>query len=370
MHKIRSIQVVNVRWFNATAWYGLYLSRLLRQAGHETIVITLPDSAPFRKAVEWGLEPVALPMNSTNPKDLAYLYGDMARLVEKFRPHVVNCHRGESFVLWGILKKRGRYTLVRTRGDQRPPKNSLINRILHNRVADAIIATNSITARSFTEDLGTAPRRVHTILGGVDTNRFYPDNAAGSTKRDRLGIAHDEFVLGILGRLDPVKGHEILINAVGKAKKSRPDKKLRLICIGDEANLKNGDLNVMARKAGIAGNLLITGHVENVQEYLNALDLGVLTSIDSETIARAALEIMACQVPLLSSDVGVMPDLLPPDVLVPAGDEKALARALRECIDDPARLAHLRECATMAMSDLGPDDFLKKTLAVYENAAK
>lgn len=368
MHKIRSIQVVNVRWFNATAWYGLYLSRLLRQAGHPTMVLTLPDTAAFHKAEEWGLEPVALPMNSVRPFDLPYIYGKIARLTEDFKPQVVNCHRGESFFLWGLLKGRGNYALVRTRGDQRPPKNSLSNRMLHKRSADALIATNSLTAKSFEETLRVSPEKVFTILGGVDTGRFYPDNAAGAALRDKLSIAPDEFVLGLLGRLDPVKGHEVLIQAVGMAKRAHPEKKLRLICIGEESNLKNADLNAMARAAGIAQDLLITGLVERVQDYINALDLGVLASVGSEAIARAALEIMACQVPLLSSDVGVMPDLLPRELLVPQNDAEAMAQGIISCLEEPARLAHLRECATAAMSALTPESFLQKTLSVYEYA--
>jgi glycosyltransferase involved in cell wall biosynthesis len=126
----------------------------------------------------------------------------------------------------------------------------------------------------------------------------------------------------------------------------------------------------MARKAGIGPELLITGLVDRVQDYINALDLGVLASIGSETIARAALEIMACQVPLLSSDVGVMPDLLPPDALFPASDENALAGGLIKCMDDAAWRAHLRECGREAIKGLGPDDFLQRTLSVYENAMR
>lgn len=370
MREIRSIQVVNVRWFNATAWYALYLSRLLRRAGHPTLVLALPDTAAFRKAEEWGLEPVGLPLNDLNPLALPGLYGELARLVNEFKPQVVNCHRGESFILWGLLKKHGAYALARTRGDQRPPRNSFANRLLHNQTADAIIATNSATARSFTENLKTDPDKIFTILGGVDTSRFFHDKAAGTALRERLGITRDEFVLGILGRLDPVKGHGVLIRALGEAKKSRPGKKLRLLCIGAESNLKNAELELMAAGAGVSAELIITGLVDEVRDYINALDLGVLASTGSEAIARAALEIMACRVPLLSTDVGVMPDLLPRDVLVPLDDAGAMARGLVKCLDDPAWLERLRECGDTAMNGLSPDDFLHNTLAAYEYALR
>ena len=57
MSSFRSIQVVNVRWFNATAWYGLELARLLNAAGHESRVVALADTETFAKA-EDGIAPV------------------------------------------------------------------------------------------------------------------------------------------------------------------------------------------------------------------------------------------------------------------------------------------------------------------------
>lgn len=108
MSSFRSIQVVNVRWFNATAWYGLELARLLNAAGHESRVVALADTETFAKAEEMGLRPLAMPLNAKNPLEFPGLIRDMGRLVRAFRPDVVNCHRGESFLFWGLLKGMGR----------------------------------------------------------------------------------------------------------------------------------------------------------------------------------------------------------------------------------------------------------------------
>ena len=107
MSSFRSIQVVNVRWFNATAWYGLELARLLNAAGHESRVVALADTETFAKAEEMGLRPLAMPLNAKNPLEFPGLIRDMGRLVRAFRPDVVNCHRGESFLFWGLLKGMG-----------------------------------------------------------------------------------------------------------------------------------------------------------------------------------------------------------------------------------------------------------------------
>ncbi|MDR2892097.1 MAG: glycosyltransferase [Deltaproteobacteria bacterium] len=369
--KLRIIQVVNVRWVNATAWYALFLSRLLARAGHEVLVLGLEGAKSFALAEEWGLAPRALPLNSANPFRQAALYADMAKLVRDFQPQVVNCHRGESFALWALLRSRlpraSRYGLVRTRGDQRPIKNNFVNRRLYAG-ADALIATNSRIAVSMERDLGADASKVFTILGGVDKTVFYPDPAAGAKARQKYGFAPDDFVVGLLGRLDPVKGHAVLIEALARLRqKHGPACAIKFFCLGDDSHLTKADLRAMLEAAGLADQSVISGRVDDVAACLNALDLGVLASVSSEAIARAALEIMACGVPLLSSDVGVMPDLLPLDRLTPAGDAAALALALERYRQNRDELEELRSICQRRIAGLKSGDFLTATLDVYRS---
>ena len=112
----------------------------------------------------------------------------------------------------------------------------------------------------------------------------------------------------------------------------------------------------------------ITGKVPDVAACLSALDAGVVASLWSETIARAALEIMACGRPLVSTSVGVMPDLLPASALVPPGDVDALADVLRRAATDAVWRRELTEACSKRIAALGDADFLNQTLAVYADA--
>ena len=124
--RLRVLQVVNVRWFNATAWYGLFLSRLLKDAGHEVRVLGLAGTESFAKAEAMGLEPEALDLNTANPLRIVPLLRACSALLRSFRPHVVNCHRGENFWMWRLLHSpENSFALVRTRGDQRPPRTAM-----------------------------------------------------------------------------------------------------------------------------------------------------------------------------------------------------------------------------------------------------
>jgi glycosyltransferase involved in cell wall biosynthesis len=367
---LRVIQVVNVRWFNATAWYGLFLSRLLKEAGHEVRVLALDGTESFAKAREWGLDPLPYPLNTSNPLVLFRLYRNLTALMRAFNPQVVNCHRGESFMLWGLLKARGhRFALVRTRGDQRPPKGNSPNRFLHARLADALIATNSRTAADLRRILRVPEEKLHTILGGVDTGCFFPDPEGRRRLRDMWGLAEHEFAVGLLGRFDEVKGQKELIRAVGMLR-AEGRRQVRLVLAGFPASLSREDLTTCLSEAGLADSTVITGRRSDIRACIAALDLGVAASTGSEAIARAALEIMACGVPLLGSDVGVMSDLLDASALVPPGDVPALADALRRILDEPARKETLARRQRMRMEELSERLFLARTLAVYTDALR
>lgn len=368
---MRIIQVVNVRWYNATAWYGVTLARALQDAGHTSLVVGLAGTPALARAHELGLETMALPLNSMGR--LPRLWSDMDRLVREFQPDIVNCHRGESFILWGLLKHRHKFTLVRTRGDQRPPKSGPINRYLHGQVADALVATNSVNAQRFREILGVDAAKIGVIVGGVDTDRFAPNQEARQRIRALLGFDEHDFVIGLVGRMDEVKGIRETIFALAHAQELL-GQRLRLLLIGFESQYNAADVACWVSEAGLGSlgeAVQITGKVERPQDYINALDLGVVASLGSEAIARAALEIMACRVPLISSHVGVMPDLLPVEVLFPPAHIEAMAALFVKSATDTAWRENLREACfkrIVCSAGLSLADFCNQTLSLYHNA--
>ena len=367
MSFLRTVQVVNVRWFNATAWYGLELARLLNAAGHESRVIAPAGTETFAKAESMGLRPLAMPLNTGNPLAFPGLLRDMARLIRDFRPDVVNCHRGESFLFWGMLKRMGGYALVRTRGDQRLPKGNLPNRILHTRVADAVVATNSVMARHFSEKMRVPADRLYTVLGGVDTARFRFDPEGRAAVRARYGFTDRDVVVGLLGRFDLVKGQKEAIAALARLVGGGL-RNIRLLLLGFSTATLQEEVEAWIRGAGMEAYVTITGRVPDVAACLSALDVGLVASLWSETIARAALEIMACGRPLVSTSVGVMPDLLPASALTPPGDVGALADLLRRAATDADWRRELARACSERIATLGDRDFLDQTLAVYADA--
>jgi len=387
---MRTLQVVNVRWYNATAWYGVYLAKALNDAGHPSVVVGLEDTEPLRQARKLGLEAIALPLNS--PSRLPFLLHSMDGLVRDFKPDVINCHRGESFILWAMLKARGQYALIRTRGDARPPKGGLINRLLHTRGADAVIASNSSTARLFLERLGVPSDRLYTIYGGVDTSRFYPNPDARRRVRSELGLTDNDCVLGLVGRLDKVKGVEESIMALGRLAAARRIQGKngslpRLLLVAFPSQYDESDVSRWTAQAGLGAlgeHVILTGRTDRPEDFMNAFDLGIVASLGSEAVARAALEIMACGVPLVSSRVGVMPDLLPAPYLFAPGDVDGMTALLAQAMGEESEEAGAAWRAALGQlclkrvlcpaSDvpcshsLTLEGFRDQTLAVYDSA--
>lgn len=326
----------------------------------------LPETSSSHKAQEWGLPLRTMALNTTSPWGLVSLYQELKTLVQDFRPDVVNCHRGESFVLWGLLKKSlGGFRLVRTRGDQRLPKNNFVNRWLHGRVADAVITTNSRMTDHFHAVFALPNTKVHQVLGGVDQSIFHPDKEARIRIRAEFGYHQDNFVIGLLGRFDRVKGQKELIQAVAHLK-SQGFGQIRLLLLGFDSATSEQTVQQWIAEHGLEDITIITGKRPDVSSCLNALDLGVISSLWSETIARAALEIMGCGVPLLATKVGVLPDLLDKEALVAPGNVQALAHGIATIMQNLDLQKQLRHSQSHRIKALSGQDFLAQTLAVYE----
>jgi len=365
---MRTIQVINVRWFNATAWYGLFLARLLRDQGHPVLVIALPGTQPYKKARQWGLDVRSFPLNTVNPFKLLQVYLDLKKIVREFKPDVVNCHRGEAFFLWPLLQTgKKKFVLIRTRGDQRPPKKNFFNKILHKYLCQAVIVTNTKMKKHFTEKFRLAPEKLHMLLGGVDENMFFPRDEAGSDIRRKFEFEKKCLVLGLVGRFDTVKGQKELIESVGRLYYRKKIHNLRLLLIGFSSAITEKTVRGWINQNNLDSICKISGSVDCPPEYISALDLAVINSQWSETIARAALEIMACRVPLISTAVGVIPDLLPAEALFKPGDPKQLDEAILE-FRAKAKREKILEKESELISQLTAINFVNKTLAIYRNA--
>ncbi|MGE4268491.1 MAG: glycosyltransferase family 4 protein [Deferribacterales bacterium] len=306
---MRILNVINVRWYNATAWYAVSLSSALKCKGHDVAVCGLPGSPPVLKARDAGLETFEAGINTSNPLKVLAAMGAMDRILMSYRPDIIIANRGEFFgyLAWKRISRQN-FNLVRVRGDIRPPRNGFFNRIMHNRCTDAIICSGEFIAESYRKNLKTPDSALNVVYGGVDTKKFKKSEFARIKVRDEFGFSLDDHVVGIVGRFDPVKGHGNLIKAVGKVYREGR-RNIRLVIAGFDAVSQTESIKKMIYDNGIEDITIITGFREDIADIYNSFDVCVVSSLGSEAICRVGMEAMACGVPLITSDTGVLPEI-------------------------------------------------------------
>ncbi len=308
MKKLTILHIANVRFFNATAWYAMQLSKKLCEIGHNSIVMTLEGTKADKAALEMDIPRIALPFDQKKISNFPAIFSFLKKTIEETKPDIVNCHRGELFPLFIYFKKKYGFKLVRTRGDQRLAKNTFLNRYFYAKISDAVIATNSRISKHLHEELQVPKEKLFTILGGVDIRKFYPNPAKKNETKKQYGYSKNDCVIGLLGRLDPIKGQKESIIALAKASERMDN--LKLCIIGFDEIHTSEELYALASEYGVRDKVQITGKVKEINDVLNMCDIALLSSVGSEAIARAAVEFIACNIPLISSNIGVMPDLV------------------------------------------------------------
>lgn len=199
--------------------------------------------------------------------------------------------------------------------------------------ADAVFAVSQQLAEA-TVSLGVRRQKVHVVYQGVD-NAFCPGDRTAA--RAACGIdAADDLLLWV-GRMSPVKGLDLLLDAFAKLSQSRSP--VRLALVGD-GPLRT-QLDRQARQLGICDRITMVGAVSPSQlpNWYRAADLTVLSS-RSEGIPNVLRESLACGTPFVSTDVGGIRELadLPGTALVPANDVDALFAGMNRMLERPVRV--------------------------------
>ncbi|MDR2034974.1 MAG: glycosyltransferase [Helicobacteraceae bacterium] len=326
---MRFFHLINVRWYNATAWYALNLCRLLQASGFDTVAGVLPNTETAQKAKEMGIKTYEDVFMTNNPFRIFALTRRINRFLREFKPDFITAHRGEVFWFFSLKRyfSKPAWRLIRVRGDERKPKDNFANRFLHNVCADRVIVSCDLLKREFINRLQTSEDRIDVIYGGVDTQKFAFDRSGRDRVRAEFGFNKDDIVIGFVGRYSEVKGHKTPIEAARLLRQSDP--RYKLLFVTDNADLNIDDLQTMIDENGLSDHAFITGFRSDIVACISAFDVGVVASIGSEAICRVAFEIMSVGIPLIASNVGALPEIAPSGNITPPSDPKALADKIK-----------------------------------------
>ena len=167
--------------------------------------------------------------------------------------------------------------------------------------------------------LGIPAAKVQTVYNGIE---FTAEKAA-PLSRESLGVNENDFVMTMVARLHPIKGHEVVFKAI----KSLNNPDMKLILVGD-GPIKE-ELEELAVKEGLKAQVTFLGFRQDVDSIYGASDVALLASY-SESFPLALLEAANQHVPLITTDVGGVKELVEPGStgwIVPIKDDQSLATA-------------------------------------------
>ena len=261
----------------------------------------------------------------------------LVRLFARTRPDIVHTHTSKAGFVGRLAARLARVPIVIHQphghifygywGRARTALFVALER-LAARWSDTLIA---LTPREVDEHL---ERRIglaaqwQVVPSGVPTAFLRSVAPARAAARARLGLPRDAFVVAGVGRLVPIKGFDVLVDALPAVAALVPSTRVLLIGDGEEREA----LEARAERLGVSERLRITGVVDDVIALLAAADVLAAPS-RNEGMGRVLVEAMAIGVPVVGTTVGGIPDVILDGecgLLVPPGDTAALGEALAE----------------------------------------
>jgi D-inositol-3-phosphate glycosyltransferase len=241
--------------------------------------------------------------------------------------------------------------------------------------AHRLVANTAEEARQLIELYGADPWRVKTVNPGVDLSVFRPGSVFEA--RRRLGLPADAVVLVFAGRIQPLKGPDVVLHAAASLLRSSPSLASRLVVvfIGGPSG---SEVGAPGRLDGLAAQLGIEGCVRQeppcpqreLADWYRAATL-VLVPSHSESFGLVALEAQACGTPVVAAAVGGLRTVVRDGfsgVLVEGHDPVSYARAVSSLVASPGRLALLSRGAVEHASAFGWPATAERLIDVYTGA--
>jgi glycosyltransferase involved in cell wall biosynthesis len=327
-----------------------YVVHSLDPGGTEKLVVemSLAFAAEYRVVVfcldEPGLWASRLRQNGIpvhcvwrQPGFDALVPGKLARLCRQYDVQLIHAHQCTPWFYAALSRLRYRRPklLLEEHGRFYPevdsPKRRAFNRLVTKRLTHRFVAVSNDVRERLVKYEGLDPARVEVVYNGVELDPpLTPD--ARTQLRAEFGFGPDDFVVGTVGRFDPIKNLPMLVDALAAARLANANVRGLLIGDGPERAVVEAGLEA----TGLTRDVRLTGFRDDARRLVQALDLFVLASY-SEGTSMALLEAMGYGVPVAVTRVGGNPEVVTDGEtgwIVKSGDVKGLTRAILEAAGD------------------------------------
>ncbi|MFC1632054.1 lipopolysaccharide heptosyltransferase II [Candidatus Omnitrophota bacterium] len=226
-----------------------------------------------------------------------------------------------------------------------------------------VIVSSSAIARHMVEDFDVPPERIKLIPRGVDLASFKLIPKAPITQRK-----HQAFIIGVVGRLSPIKGHKYFLEALARVARTLP--RVKGLIVGDGKENYKEELKMLVRRLSLDKYVEFSGRVNDVAQVYKQLDLLVLPTVTQEAFGRVLIEAGASGIPVIATKVGGVVDIIEDGtngILVAPGDSDDLARAMLNIFEQPKLTEKIiLQGRKKVEQQFSLRKMAEKTIAVYE----
>ncbi|MFN0038622.1 MAG: glycosyltransferase family 4 protein [Burkholderiales bacterium] len=306
MHLGEILSIVHTE--SSLGWGGqeiriLTESAALTARGHRVELLCPAEARIFKEAERFGVRATACPIAHKGPRGWWHL----RRALAERKIDVLNTHSSTDSWLSALAcaTLHDPPPLVRTRHISAPLRRNPATRWLYVRATRKVVTTGERLREQLMRELGLAAANVESVPTGIDVSRFVPGNR--SKARRETGLPDDKLIIGIVATLRSWKGHRYLIDAT--ASLDRED--VHLVIVGDGP--QRDALREQVNKLRFPFRTTFAGNQNDVVPWLQSMDIFVLPSYANEGVPQAILQAMACGLPVVSTNVGSIGEILRPD---------------------------------------------------------
>ena len=326
---------------------GVLLCNLLRHSDRREFQcsVALPFGSELRerllelKVSIWELQHACDTLNSASVWELI-------SVIRKCDADIVHANAAVSARMAGkICRKK----VIHTRHCCFPiPKRGIVRRVAENlgnrSLSDLVIATSQSAAENLVE-LGISKKKIRIVLNGSDPVREVSDEELRDL-REEWELTEEDFCVGICARLEPCKGHSVFLRGAERMKQMNLPRNLKFLVIGEGSQRSRLEQNI--RALGLEEKVKLVGFVRDMAPVYRLLRINVNCSCGTETSCLAISEGMSASLPTIATDYGGNRVMIGEDgagILIPVGDDSALADAIRKIACDEVVERQMGEAA-------------------------
>lgn len=315
------------------------------------------------------VEYVPMHMRMPRPTYLLTAYR-FAQVLRKYRVDILHSHMFNASCLVSPIARLWSVPViietphVRERWRQGWFKGSYATDRLVGRFVDHYISVSDANARYLIQEKGLPAEKIHVIRNGSNLDRLDVSRPVPQGMKQSLGFAEDDPVLLVLGRLEPQKGHRVLLEALPYVRCEFPG--IRLVCVGDGCLRHELEQQVQALRLQDA--VRFVGFRSNVADWFALADLSVLPSF-YEGLPLVAIESLAAGRPVVATAVDGTPEVIVNEktgLTVPPGDPTALAHAILRLLKDASLRRRFASAGrNWVLEHFSPEQQIQRTQELY-----